>query len=679
MERKYTASAKISDVSISGGLFGRVSWLVKEQVLPYQWDILNDTATNAVPDHSIENFSVAEGNDEGYPSHCIANFRIAAKEQEGDFYGMVFQDSDLAKWLEAVAYRLMSEPDAELEKTVDETIDLIGRAQQEDGYLNTYFTIREPENRFTNLCECHEMYCAGHMMEAAAAYYKATGKDKLLKIMCRMADLIDQNFGPEENKRHGYPGHEEIELALVKMYEVTGEERYLKLAKYFIDERGKKPYYFDIEFEKRNRASHFSYLYPPYGMYSNGPKYEQYHLPIREQKTFEGHSVRCMYMASGAVDVARLTEDEELMDACRGLYENMVQRRMYLTGGIGSTPKAEMFTSDYDLPNDMVYGETCASVGMMFFTKRLLQAEQKGDYADTMERALLNTCLAGMSLDGKSFFYVNPLEVDPVISRENPDRAHVLPVRPAWFGCACCPPNLSRMITSLPEYMYTICGNEVYVNLYLSNQAKLALENIEIQLDVKTEYPYEGEISFETETAGEYGICLRIPSWSSRKWRVTINGKQAAEAGGPDNTYILKDGFLHLMRTWKPGDHILLELDFEPKRVYANPRVSRDVGRVAIQCGPLVYCLEEVDNGKGLQRIYLPKDAELELVRRPDKLEGINEIHACGYRLKDFKEENVLYMADAQWEYEPVNLVWIPYYAWANRGENEMTVWVHEK
>lgn len=668
---KQTMHAAINDVKITSGLLGRVSKLVKEQVLPYQWDILNDVAKDAVPDHSIENFSVAEGNDEGYPSHCIANFKIAAGREKGDFYGMVFQDSDLAKWLEAVAYRLMSDPDEELEKIVDDTVDLIGEAQQEDGYLNTYFTIKEPKNRFTNLCECHELYCAGHMMEAAVAYYRATGKDKLLKIMCRMADLIDQNFGPEENKRHGYPGHEEIELALVKMYEATNEERYLKLAKYFIDERGKKPYYFDIEFEKRNHASHFSYLYPPYGMYSNGPKYEQYHLPIREQKSFEGHAVRCMYMASGAVDVARLTKDEGLMDTCRTLYQNMVQRRMYVTGGIGSTPKAEMFTSDYDLPNDMVYGETCASVGMMFFTKRLLEAEQKGDYADTMERALYNTCLAGMSLDGKSFFYVNPLEVDPIISKENPDRAHVLPVRPAWFGCACCPPNLSRMITSLAEYIYTIKENQIYVNLYVPDQAIIHLENKTIELETVTDYPYEGLIKFNLKTAGEYEICLRIPAWSSNKWSIMVNGEKVQTE--------VKDGFAHLKRAWNTGDTILLELDFEPKRVYANPKVSKDVGKVAIQCGPLVYCLEEVDNGKGLQRIYLPKDSELQLERRTDKLLGINEIHTKGYRLKELEDETVLYASDTNWEYEPVDLTYIPYYAWANRGENEMTVWVHEK
>lgn len=378
-----------------------------------------------------------------------------------------------------------------------------------------------------------------------------------------------------------------------------------------------------------------------------------------------------MYMASGAVDVARLTNDEGLMNTCRTLYQNMVQRRMYVTGGIGSTPKAEMFTSDYDLPNDMVYGETCASVGMMFFTKRLLEAEQKGDYADTMERALYNTCLAGMSLDGKSFFYVNPLEVDPIISKENPDRAHVLPVRPAWFGCACCPPNLSRMITSLAEYIYTIKGDQVYVNLFMPDQAVLHLENKTIELETETEYPYEGLIKFNLKTAGDYEMCLRIPAWSSQKWSVSVNGEKVQ----PE----VKDGFAHLKRSWNAGDVIVLELDFEPKRVYANPKVSKDVGKVAIQCGPLVYCLEEVDNGKGLQRIYLPKESELQLEHRADKLLGINEIHTKGYRLKELEDETVLYTSGVNWEYEPVDLTYIPYYAWANRGENEMTVWVHEK
>lgn len=663
-------TAEIRNVKIQGGVIGRASELVKNQVIPYQWDILNDRNMDAVPDHSIENFSVADGDVKEYPSHCIANFKIAAGEEKGEFYGMVFQDSDLAKWLETASYKLMSDPDEKLEQTIDETVDLIGRAQQKDGYLNTYFTIKEPGKRFTNLCECHELYCAGHMIEAAVAYYKATGKDKLLNIMRRMADLIDQNFGPEKYKRHGYPGHEEIELALVKLFQVTHEERYLKLAKYFIDERGKNPHYFDIEFEKRNRASHFSYMYPPYGMYSMGPKYEQYHLPIREQKEFVGHAVRCMYMASGAADVARLTGDKELFDVVKGLYQNMVERRMYLTGSIGSTPQGEMFTADYDLPNDMAYSETCASVGIAFFTKRLLLADHNAQYADTMERAIYNTVIAGMSLDGKNFFYVNPLEVDPILSRENPDKKHVLPVRPAWFGCACCPPNLSRLITSLPEYIYTLDGDTVYVNLFVKNKAHLDLDHTGADLRIETEYPYDDQIRFITDNEARYELCIRIPSWTGKAYIILVNGKEEKAD--------VRNGYAVLNREWHKGDTVILKLDVTPKRIYANPHVADDVGKVAIQCGPLVYCLEGVDNGDGLQRLFLPADEPLTVVKKPDKLKGIWEIHTKGLKLRDRKDDNELYTANAKLEYDLVDLTYIPYYSWANRGENEMTVWVHE-
>jgi DUF1680 family protein len=666
-----TKTAEISKIKIESGLFGRITNLIINKVIPYQWEILNDWATDAKPDHSIENFSVANGNEESFPSHCITNFKIAAKEEEGAFYGMVFQDSDLAKWLEAVSYRLMSNPDPDLEKTADETIDLIGRAQQGDGYLNTYFTIKEPQNRFTNLCECHELYCAGHMIEAATAYYRATGKQKLIDIMCHMVDCIDQVIGPRsEGKLPGYPGHEEIELALVKLYQITKDPKHLKLAKYFIDERGRQPYYFDEEFEKRNHASHFSYLYPPYGMYSNGSKYEQYHLSIREQKEFVGHAVRCMYMASGTIDVAKMTKDDGLFETCRNLYKNMVQRRMYITGGIGSTPNGEMFTFDYDLPNDLVYGETCASIGLMFFMQRMLLVDQKSCYADTMERALINTCIAGMSLDGKSFFYVNPLEVDPVASRENPNRKHVLPVRPAWFGCACCPPNLARMITSLPEYLYTIKDTSIYVNLYMQNYAAVDISGTEVKFDEITNYPNEGTIIFNMHTAGTYIMNLRIPDWSRKNWFIKVNQVKI------DPQVI--NGYARLEKEWKSGDRIELVLDLTPRRVYANAMVSKDIGKVAIQRGPLIYCLEEVDNGKGLQRILLPRNAPLRTVEKAEKLSGIIEIHTEGLKLIGNEEEE-LYTFEPNDKYEKIPLTFIPYYTWANRGENEMTVWVNEK
>ena len=672
MMGKMTAAqpSNIKNISIESGLFGCISKIVCNQVIPNQWEILNDRSQSTDLDHGIENFSMACGDNVHYPSHCIANFRIAAGEQEGDFYGMVFQDSDLAKWLEAVAYLLMSYPDEALEKQADDVIELIGEAQQEDGYLNTYFTIKEPEKRWTNLCEGHELYCAGHMMEAAVAYYQATGKRSLIDIMLKMASHIDKIFGPAaEGKLPGYPGHEEIELALVKMYQATGDEMLIRLAKYFLDERGKKPYYFDTEFERRNRDAHFWYLYPPYGMYSNGPKYEQYHLPVREQEAFEGHAVRCMYLASSMADVARETGDASLFDTCKVLYKNMSERRMYITGGIGSTPNAEMFTFDYDLPNDLVYGETCASIGLVFFMHRMLMLEQDSRYADTMERALYNTCIAGMSLDGKNFFYVNPLEVDPEASRNNPNRKHVLPVRPGWFGCACCPPNLARLITSLGQYIYSAKDNNVFVHLYISNDATLEVAGKSVNIKIETEYPYDGNIQIRP-SKGRYSLCLRIPEWSGQQWQVSVNGKETDAA--------IENGYAIISREWNDGDKVELSLDMRVKRVYAHPNVSKDVGKVALQRGPLVYCLESVDNGPGLQRIYLPSDASLEAASNKDKLEGIVEIKAKGLRILDHDQEK-LYYYNTQPKYEQIPLTFIPYYTWANRGENEMTVWVHEK
>ncbi len=662
--------AAIQNVKIQSGLMGHIAELVKDVVIPYQWEILNDRAGHDDVNHGIENQSDSDKQKKTYPSHCIANFRIAAGEEEGDFYGMVFQDSDLAKWIEAASYKLAAEPNPALEATLDETIALIGRAQQKDGYLNTYFTIKEPQNRFTNLCECHELYCAGHMIEAAVAYYEATGKKSLIDIMCRMVDCISRAIGPEAGKLHGYPGHEEIELALVKLYTVTGNKQHLQLAKYFIDERGKKPLFFDAEFETRNHRSHFAYFYPPYGMYSCGQKYEQYHLPIREQKEFVGHAVRCMYMASGAADVARYTDDQELYEAIKGLYCNLVEKRLYVTGAIGSTPTFEMFTADYDLPNDMVYGETCASIGLVFFMQRMLLQEQNAAYADTMERALFNACIAGMALDGKRFFYVNPLEVDPVLSQNNPDKKHVLPVRPAWFGCACCPPNLARLITSLAKYLYTVRGDRVYVNLYMGASSKLSLCGKEIAFDTVTEYPYEGTIRFQMHTAGKYAMCLRIPAWSKFAWAIQVNGKPVP--------CVMEDGYAVIDRDWTANDQLTLSLDMTPRRVYANPKVTADVGKVAIQRGPLLFCLEEADNVHGLQQVYLPKGAPLKAERVPCELGDVVKIYADGLQLVDEGQET-LYTTEPKRRFVPTPLTFIPYYTWANRGENQMTVWVREQ
>jgi DUF1680 family protein len=410
---------KARDFTIGTGFWRRVYDLVRDEMIPYQWEALNDRVPDAEPSHAIE------------------NFRIAAGEAEGEYYGMVFQDSDVAKWLEAVAYALSARRDEHLEKLADEVIALIGRAQQPDGYLNTYFTVKEPGKRWTNLRDCHELYCAGHMMEAAVAYYEATGKRELMDIMTRMALNIDTVLGPEEGKLHGYPGHQEIELALIRMYGATGDPLMLKLARYFIDERGKKPNFFHQEHEKRGGAYHFP-------IHKLGDSYAQNHLPVREQTALEGHSVRALYMATGMADLARVTGDESLVLACRKLFDNLVKHRMYITGGVGSTHHGEAFTFDDDLPNDTVYAETCASIALCFFARALLQIEIDSRYSDAMELALFNTCLAGMSLDGHNFFYVNPLEVWPEASKKDPEKKHVLQsgpngtaapaARPTWPG-----------------------------------------------------------------------------------------------------------------------------------------------------------------------------------------------------------------------------------------------------
>ena len=633
---------RVQDFKVGGGFWRRVYDLVRDEVIPYQWEALNDRVPDAEPSHSIE------------------NFRIAAGESQGEYYGMVFQDSDVAKWLEAVAYALAAEPNPELEKTADEVISLIGRAQQPDGYLNTYYTVKEPGRRWTNLRDCHELYCAGHMMEAAVAFFEATGKRELLDIMVRMARHIDTVLGPEEGKLHGYPGHQEIELALVRMYDATHDPLMMKLASYFIDERGKKPNFFHLEHEKRGGSYHFP-------LHKLGDSYAQNHLPVREQTSLEGHSVRALYMAAGMADVARVTDDETLIRACRTLFFNTVKHRMYITGGVGSTHHGEAFTFDDDLPNDTVYAETCASIALLFFGRAMLQIEADSRYADAMEQALFNTCLAGMSLDGHNFFYVNPLEVWPEASKKDPGKKHVLPVRPKWYGCSCCPPNLARLVMSLGKYAYGFHGSEVYVHQYVAGSATLETGAGKLAFSLETDYPYDGEMRF-TMPAGHYGMNLRIPGYAKGRYEILLNG-QAVQSE-------CEKGYARVAREWAEGDLFTLRLEFAPRRVYADPRIREDIGRVAVLRGPLVFCLEQADNGELLSGVWLDADSPLEARWNGDKLGGVMEITARGARLTP-QADSAPYL-DAPPEKSPAQLTFIPYYAWANRGEGEMTVWVRE-
>ena len=462
MRRK---TADLRRVKIDDPFWSKHVDLVKDTIIPYQWEAMNDRIEDAES------------------SHCLENFRIAAGEAEGEFYGAVFQDTDVAKWLEAVGFTLASVKDEELEKTADEAIDLIVRAQQDDGYINTYFTIKEPERRWKNLCEGHELYTAGHLMEAAVAYYIGTGKDKFLKAVMRFADLICETFGPGEDQIHGYPGHQEVEIGLIKLYRISGKKKYLDMAKYFIDIRGVGENYFLKEMAKPD----YKNIFPEFAGYQ--PAYSQSHMPVREQKTAEGHAVRAVYMYCAMADLAEEYQDEELLNACRTLWNNIVTKRMYITGGIGSSGILERFTTDYDLPNEYNYSESCASIGLALFGMRMANITKDASYIDTVERALYNTVLAGIAMDGKSFFYVNPLEVWPPACMERTSKEHVKPVRQKWFGVSCCPPNIARTLASLGQYIYSIDEDGIFVNLFISNETEMDINSNSVTVEIQTEFP----------------------------------------------------------------------------------------------------------------------------------------------------------------------------------------------
>lgn len=637
------------NTAIKDEFWGRYIRLVQDVVIPYQYEALHDR----VP--------------EAEPSHAIANFEIAAGRRTGEFKGWVFQDSDVAKWLEAVGYSLKLKPDPELERQADEVIDLVGEAQQEDGYLNTYFTIKEPGKRWTNLQDCHELYCAGHFIEAAVAYYEATGKDKLLNIMRRMIDHINTVFGPEEGKLKGYDGHQEIELALVKLYRLTGEEKYLKLSSFFIDQRGQEPNFLQQEWESRGQITHWSGKTNHIDL-----AYLQAHLPVREQNVAVGHSVRAVYMYTAMADLALLTGDEALREACVRLWNNIEEKQMYISGGIGSTHHGEAFTFDYDLPNDTIYAETCASIGLIFFAQRMLGLAPEARYADVMERALYNNVLGSMAQDGKHYFYVNPLEVWPQACSCNPGKHHVKSERQGWFGCACCPPNVARLLTSLNQYIYTAHGDTLYANLYIGSESNFTIGGTEVAISQESRYPWEGKVSLKvnTEHSGNFGIALRIPSWSEAA-EICVNGEAVNVAG------CLEQGYAVIRREWKAGDFIELTLPMEAHRIYAHPNLRANAQKAAIQRGPLVYCLEGADNGEPLSSISLSKSGEFTETFDEGLLGGAVVVKAAGYRVDEQRWNGGLYSRTKAAE-QPVEVTAIPYYLWGNRGSGEMKVWIPE-
>lgn len=672
MEGKIeTTPLSLRRIQVTDPFWKKEMELVRTEVIPYQWEALNDRVEGATKSFCMRNFRVAgKKNQErrrmgaAYvePAYTYRGFEALPEDPQnpGDhFYGFVFQDSDFSKWIEAVGYSLAQHPDPQLEEVADGAIDVVCAAQQEDGYLDTYYIINGRDKTFTNLRDHHELYCFGHLVEGAVAYYQATGKDRLLQAAIRFADYVASRFGPEEGKSKGYPGHEIAEMALVRLYEVTGEKKYLDLSRFFVDQRGTRPYYFDQEHPEtvkkgeENALRHF---------------YHQAHLPVRMQDEAVGHAVRAVYLYSGMADVARLTGDRELYAACQKLWNNITGRKMYLTGGIGATHMGEAFSFNYDLPNDTAYAETCASIGLVFFARRMLQIEPDARYANVMERALYNGILSGMSLDGKSFFYVNPLEVLPEACRKDERKAHVKPVRQKWFGCACCPPNLARLISSIGSYAFTENADTLFVHLYLGGVLSKKVGDREVDVCVESGFPWDGDVKIRVRANGakNFRLGLRLPDWC---------GSYSVEGAG--ETAYEKNGYLYVQKEWGEEDLISLSFPMQVRLVEADPNVREDTGKAAVTRGPVVYCLEEADNGKQLHLLSLDGTAVPTTEQDSVCGESVRAICFPGWRRARGQEgkEDGLYRVYRPAKKEAVILRFIPYYTWANRGENEMQVW----
>lgn len=587
----------------------------------------------------------------------IKNFKVAGGLEEGGFSSRFrFDDSDVFKIIEGASYTLQTFPDEELEAQLDTLIQYISEAQEQDGYLYTVRTIlgdsaskvrKVGDERWELIREgSHELYNLGHLFEAAVAHYRATGKRSLLDVAIKAADLVDQNFGPD--KKATAPGHQEIEIGLVKLYRVTGEERYLKLSKFFLDQRGR--------FEDPDKQ---------------GRKYAQDHKPVTEQESAVGHAVRAGYMFSSMVDVAALTDSadsEEYEAALDKLWEDVVTTKMYITGGVGATSSGEAFGESYQLPNKSAYAETCASIANVFWNHRMYLLKGDAKYYDVLERTLYNGVISGVSLEGDRFFYPNPLASDGGHERKE------------WFGVACCPSNTSRFTPSVPGYVYAKQKNNLFVNLFMANKAEINLEDHRVKIIQKTDYPWDGEVDLEVhpEESGYFKISIRVPGWARNEavpgdlYRFKEQVEQIPEysINGEKVNPELKDGYVTIARDWEPGDNITIDFPMPVRRVKAHKKVEADRNRVALQRGPIVYALEGKDNYGNVKNLMIPEDTEFNVSPKPDLLNGI---YAVEGKAKGFWET-----ADGMDKVKDISIMAIPYYAWNNRGPDEMAVWLAE-
>lgn len=571
----------------------------------------------------------------------IDNFAIAGKLKDGSFQGLRFNDSDVFKVMEGAAYSLSLQPDPELEKYLDDLIDTVATAQEDDGYLFTTRTI-DPNNlaidtgdtRWSYLEKSHELYNVGHMYEAAVAYYQATGKRKFLAVALNNANLIDRVFGPD--KIRDVPGHQEIEIGLAKLYRVTGEEKYLNLAKFFLNERGND--------QVRNT----------YGDYC------QDHKPVIEQEEANGHAVRAVYMYSAMTDVAALTADDDYIQAVDRIWDNVISKKIYLTGGIGSRHEGEAFGDNFELPNGTAYNETCAAIGNAMWNHRLFLLHGEAKYIDILERIIYNGFLSGISLSGDHFFYPNPLEWDGKFAFNIKTSS-----RQPWFHCSCCPTNVVRFLPSLPGYLYAQENNAIFINLYIANSATIQLAEHRVSLKQETNYPWDGKVSLivDTDAKSEFEIRFRIPGWTQNRpvpsdlyqYSDENEDKVTLNVNGSPVPLNIDKGYACLNRIWEKGDTIELNLPMPIRRVLCDENVESNRGRIALERGPVVYCAEGVDNGGKTLDLILPDSATLKCEQRSDILNGLRVI-----RVIDEDREITL----------------IPYHAWAHRGEGEMAVWL---
>ena len=619
-----------------------------KDIIPYQYEVLNDRV-------------------EGIPkSHAVENFKIAAGMTGGTYEGMLFQDSDVGKWMEAASCALIYDKKNKdriscirLEKQLDELVDIMEEAQQPDGYLNSCYICKMPGERFTNIAHGHELYCAGHLLEAAVCYAEVSGKEKFLNMMERYVALLMKEIGPEKGQKRIYPGHPEIELALYRLYRYTGKTCYLDFMEYLIRERGKQPSFLEKDpgYGEQYKDSWFDL------------RYHQAHMPATEQTEAVGHAVRAVYLYAAMADLAYEKKDRRMAGQIEKLWEDVTERKMYITGAIGAEEHGESFGAAYDLPNERAYAETCASIGLIFWAKRMLRLFGDSRYADVMELALYNGAISGMAQDGRHYFYVNPLELQPQLADARYDMRHVKKERVPWLGCACCPPNLARLTASLPEYISERQDKErcLFIHLYIAGIIGME-ENGTDRFQITGNYLSEGRmtVSYHGEER-EWTVKFRIPGWSMEKYSIRLNGEELVP--------VLTKGYAEIRKNWKEGDFVEMIFDERPRLVYANPRVRADAGRAALMRGPVVYCLEEKDNGGNLNAVILDGLRKL----REQKVTGLQgeetAITFQGYRETMDGWENCLYSWQKKNRKE-TELTAVPYHLWGNRGVGEMLVWI---